>query len=64
MKAKTGVDAALRILIDGETPVTVEGVKAILHSSEAHAQPTEVNIAPVDLSSYDSLLGGQEVGQC
>ena len=63
-ESETGVDAALRILIDGETPVTVEGVKAILHSSEAHAQPTEVNIAPVDLSSYDSLLGGQEVGQC
>ena len=63
-ESETGVDAALRVLIDQETPVTVEGVKRILHSSAAQPQPTDVNIAPVDLSSYDSLLGGQEVCQC
>jgi hypothetical protein len=63
-ESETGVDAALGILIDRETPVTVEGVKALLDSSAALTQPTEVNIAPVDLASYDSLLGGQEVEQC
>ncbi len=63
-ESETGVDAALRVLIDREKPITVEAVKAIIHSPKAHPQPTEVNIVQVDLAVYDCLLCGKEAGQC
>jgi transposase len=50
------VGKALRLLIAGGGPVTVDAVEEHL-SSDAGAPMTEVHIEPVDLRCYDRLLG-------
>ena len=56
---ESAVDDALRALIDADTRITDQRVEAIIASGEPTAPVTHVNIAPVDLTSYDQLL--QEV---
>ena len=63
-ESETEVDGALRVLIDQEKPITVEGVKAIVLSPKTHPLPTDVSIAQVDLAAYDALLGNREAAQC
>jgi hypothetical protein len=63
-ESESGVDEALRILIDGDRPVSAEAIENILTSSNHRSLPTEVHIPVVDLGVYDSLLSLGEVGQC
>ncbi|MBL7190842.1 IS21 family transposase, partial [bacterium] len=53
---ETAVDEALRSLIDKGSPLTFEQVEALVRSGQALASPCNVEILPVDLSQYDSLL--------
>jgi hypothetical protein len=59
LAAKEGearVDEALRALLDkGEAP-SAENVRKVLSGGEKIPLPTEVEIDPVDLHDYDSLL--------
>jgi len=43
-------------LIDKGLPLTYEGVEALVHSGQALSSPCIVEVLPVDLSQYDSLL--------
>ena len=54
---ETGVDEALRHLIDDNETISVEAVEALLRSDASLPPATAVSIADVDLTSYDSLLG-------
>ena len=59
LAAKQGearIDDALRVLLEkAETP-DAESVERLLHGEEKVAAPTEVEIAEVDLGTYDCLL--------
>jgi hypothetical protein len=59
LAAKQGearIDDALRVLLEkAETP-DAESVERLLRSEEKVAAPTEVEIAEVDLGTYDCLL--------
>jgi hypothetical protein len=59
------VEAALRVLIAGGHPVTVDAVKMIV-GADTEAAITDVHIDAVDLGCYDGLLGGggEEVSRC
>jgi hypothetical protein len=59
--SESGVDEALRILIENDMQIGDEQVKALVVNSKQHklAAVTEVHIPDVDLSAYDELL--QEV---
>jgi hypothetical protein len=59
-ESETGVDHALRVLIDEDKPVSAAAVKELLHSGEKLPLPTEVVVEQVDLSAYDRLLSFQE----
>ena len=50
------VDEALRLLIEHGDPLTYDQVEAIVRSGQALASPCNVEVLPVDLSQYDSLL--------
>jgi hypothetical protein len=55
-QGEAGVDDALRVLLEkAETP-DAESVERLLHGEEKVAAPTEVEIAEVDLGTYDCLL--------
>ena len=60
-ETESGVDNALRSLMDAERPVTAESVAALVKSGHTPPPVTEVRIAPVDLSLYDGLLDGCEL---
>ena len=60
-ESETAVDDALRHLIDQGRAITVEAVKAIVESGQKLPPPTDVTVAPTDLSAYDKLLDGEEV---
>jgi hypothetical protein len=57
-ESEQGVDDALRLLLPGPAPLRSEAVRELLHSGRALPPATEVEIAPVDLASYDALLPG------
>jgi len=56
-ESESGVDDALRLLMNEGRATTAPAVEAILESGRKPAPATEVHIAAVDLSRYDSLLG-------
>jgi len=58
---ETGVDDALRWLIDQDQPLCFDAVEAILLTNQSIPEATEVEIAAVDLSLYDTLLEVVEV---
>jgi len=60
-ESETGVDHVLRVLIDGEKPISIESVKELFHSEQKLPLPTDVVVEQVDLSAYDQLLSLQEV---
>ncbi|MGD9249087.1 MAG: IS21 family transposase [Desulfobacteraceae bacterium] len=60
--SEVAVDDALRALIEADVQVTDQRVEAIIESGQPIAPVTQINIADVDLSSYDQLLG--EVATC
>jgi hypothetical protein len=55
-ETESGVDYALRTLIDTEQPVTAHRVEALVKSGHTPPPITRVRIDPVDLGAYDRLL--------
>jgi len=55
--SESGVDDALRLLMNEGRATTALAVEEILESGRKPAPATEVHITAVDLSRYDSLLG-------
>lgn len=60
-ESETGVDDALRILIDAQQPITAQRVETLVHSGQRPPPLTDVRIDPVDLALYDGLLDGLEL---
>jgi hypothetical protein len=60
--SEAAVDDALRALIQADVQITDQRVEAIIASGQPIAPVTQINIADVDLTSYDQLL--QEVASC
>lgn len=60
--SETLVDDALRALIEADAQITDQRVEAIIKSGQPIAPVTQINIAEVDLTCYDQLLG--EVASC
>ena len=59
-RSESGVEAALtRLLGEGKSPST-SAVEEELSRSDRDVSPTQVTVGPVDLASYDALLGGKE----
>jgi len=54
-----GVDNALRLLLAENRAVSVAAIEALLQSGRELPRVTEVQIAPVDLAAYDTLLPGR-----
>ncbi len=52
---ETQVEGALRMLMDGEKPVSAAAVDALVKSGTKPPPVTEVRIAPVQLADYDAL---------
>jgi hypothetical protein len=64
-QSESGVDDALRILIDNEQPLTIGAVERMTGSLEQIPSPTDITIAEVDLCAYDALLSvREEVSPC
>jgi hypothetical protein len=61
-ESETGVDNALRVLIDKNIDINDERVEALVRSNEPVPAVTEIHIPVVDLTCYDQLL--QEVTSC
>ena len=59
-QSESGVDDALRILIENEQPIAIGAVETIMCSLEQIPSPTEITIAEVDLCAYDALLSVRE----
>ena len=57
-ESEQGVDDALRLLLSGPAPLRSEAVQELLRSGRALPPATDVEIAPIDLTSYDALLPG------
>jgi hypothetical protein len=60
-ETETGVDDALRTLIDAEQPITAKSVETLVKSGQTTPPVTEVRIDAVDLGLYDGLLDGLEL---
>jgi len=60
-ETETGVDDALRALIDAEQPITAKSVEALVKSGQTPPPVTEVRIDAVDLDLYDALLDGLQL---
>jgi hypothetical protein len=60
-ESETGVDDALRSLINAQQPITAKSVEALVKSGHMPPAVTEVRIDPVDLGLYDGLLEGFEL---
>jgi hypothetical protein len=54
--SETGVDESLRRWLDSDQPLTVDQVRQDLRSASELAQPREVQIDAVNLSSFEELL--------
>ncbi len=55
-ESEVGVDDALRFLLQAEQAVNAEAVETLLRSQQQIAPPTEIAVASVNLSVYDTLL--------
>jgi hypothetical protein len=55
------VDDALRVLLDGEAPLSAAEVEALVMSQTALPPATQIAIPAVNLAGYDALLQGAEV---
>lgn len=60
-ESESGVDDALRWLMDQDQPISFDAVDAILITRQSIPEATEVEIDAVDLSLYDTLLTAVEV---
>jgi hypothetical protein len=55
-ESEAGVDQALRVLIDGEQPISRGAVEALLREGQPAAAVTAVTVPPADLASFDTLF--------
>ncbi len=64
-EGETAVDAALRELLNGqaEAAITAESIGEVLRRLETITPVTVVEVAPVDLASFDELCAGMAVRQ-
>jgi len=62
-ESESAVEQALGCLIDQGQPISDDAVVAILESGDDTSQVREVSIAGIDLSTYDQILDGKEVGR-
>ena len=60
-ESETGVDDALRWLIDQEQPISFDAVESIVINNQFIPEATQIVIDEVDLSLYDNLLEAVEV---
>lgn len=60
-ETESGVEEALRMLLDGRHAVSVQAVKDLLKSGQQPPTTHEVEVAEVNLLSYDALLCEAEV---
>jgi len=60
-ESESGVDHALRWLMDQDLPISFDAVEVILITNQSIPEVTDVEIDAVDLSLYDSLLQAVEV---
>jgi len=60
-ETESGVDDALRWLLDTERSITPEAVEQFVRRGQRIDPPTEVTVEPADVSSYDDLLEHREV---
>jgi hypothetical protein len=56
-ETETGVDDALRTLLEQDAAISVEAVEALLDAQHPIVQPTDVGIEHIDAGQYDLLLG-------
>jgi hypothetical protein len=63
-ESERSVDDALRMLISKNENITVETIKELVLGESEPEPATDVNIADVDLSDYDALLGEEAVVTC
>jgi hypothetical protein len=55
-ETETGVDEALRHLLNQGQPIRFEAVETLVRGSQNIPSATQVTVEPVDLASYDTLL--------
>jgi hypothetical protein len=60
-ESEAEVDHILQTLLDREMPLSAAVVKQQLQAAEQPPRVTEINIADVELASYDALLSSPEV---
>ena len=60
-ETESGVDDALRWLLDTGRSITDEAVEQFVRRGQRIDPPTEVTVEPADVSSYDDLLEHREV---
>ena len=60
-ESESGVDDALRWLMDQDQPISFDAVELILITKQSIPEVTDVEIDAVDLSLYDSFLQAVEV---
>lgn len=60
-ESEAEVDHILQTLLDREIPLSAAVVKQQLRAAEQPPRVTEINIADVELASYDALLSSPEV---
>jgi hypothetical protein len=60
-ESETGVDDALRWLIDQEQPISFDAVESLVITNQFIPKATEIVIDEVDLNLYDNLLEAMEV---
>jgi hypothetical protein len=60
-ESEAEVDHILQTLLDREIPLSAAVVKQQLQAAEKPPRVTEINIADVELASYDALLSSPEV---
>jgi transposase len=57
-ESESGVETALRALLDGGLALSAEAVTGALTSAYELESPREITVAEVDLATYDALLEG------
>jgi len=60
-ETESGVDEALRHLLNDGQPISFEAVEALVRRGQEIPSATQVTVDPVDLAGYDTLMTGQEV---
>jgi Mu transposase, C-terminal domain len=59
-RSESGVEAALRRLLEAGGAPNAAAVREELNRSDKDSSPMQATVGPVDLASYDALLGGKE----